>query len=188
MLRPYPEPLVDETAITAIRCSVRSAIRRRWFTPREFDDLVQDAVVHLLTKVDCFDPRRASWSTFCSIVVRSFLSRRRERKSNQKKPESIDEPADRHSSSLAGQIEEQHCVGKRFQKLRPQQEWIELVEDVACLLESLPDELRELCELLKSEDGIAEIADQLGVSRNTIYRRRRRIRECIHFEYMAEYR
>lgn len=35
---------------------------------------------------------------------------------------------------------------------------------------------------------MASVAARMGVSRNTVYRRRRLIRESIQFEYMAEYR
>lgn len=188
MLCPYQKPLVDQKAITAVRCCVRASIRRGWFSPAEFEDLVQDAVVHLLTKADCFDSDRANWSTFCSIVVRSFLSRRRQSQVTRPDAGSLDESSTGETSDRYGQIEEQHCIGKRFQRLRSQSEWIELVEDVSRMLETLPTELRSVGERLRSDEGIAEIAEQLGVSRNTIYRRRQRIRECFRVEYMAEYR
>jgi RNA polymerase sigma factor (sigma-70 family) len=188
MLRRYPDPLVDDHAMRAIRCSVRKAIHRGWFPRDEFEDLVQDAIVHLLRKIDCFDPCRASWATFCSMVVRSFLSRRYRSQCAQANVVSLNDRRSGDQSGFdAGHVEEQHCVGKRFQRIRTEIEWLELEDDISQMVASLPDELREMCELFQEETCMADVAARMGVSRNTVYRRRRMIRESIQFEYMAEY-
>lgn len=188
MLRCYPDPLVDESALRAIRCTVRKAIRRGWFSKDDFEDLVQDIVVQLLNKLDCFDPCRASWATFCSLVAKSTLSRIRRCQRNKTNVESLDDQPEGEATGCgAGQIEERHCVGKRFQRLRSQFEWLELEDDVSLLLELLPESLREICELLCEDSSMSSVASQLGVSRNTIYRRKRLVRESIKLKYMAEY-
>ncbi len=184
MLFPYRQPLVDEMTIRVVRCLVRSAIRKGRFQRAQVDDLVQDSIVHLLQKAHCFDPAKACWATFCALVVRNFLSRTK--RNSRRHPESLDSESE--GSMPAGQVEEVHSVSKRFTRLRTEIEWIDIEDDVAFAVDQLPTELREVCEYFQEDTSVAYVAEQLGVSRNTVYRRRQMVRESMVFESLAEYR
>jgi RNA polymerase sigma factor (sigma-70 family) len=183
MLFPYPQPLVDEVAIRAIRCLVRQAIHQGCFRRDQFDDLVQDAVVHLLQKARRFDPGRASWSTFCSLVVRNFLSRL---KTNRRPcTEAFDD--DPQSPHHASQVGESQSLARRFTRYRSEQERIEFEEDISTVLEQLPELLRDVCQGLMDESNVEQAAKQLGVSRQTVYRRKASVRERFIAESLVEY-
>jgi RNA polymerase sigma factor (sigma-70 family) len=184
MLFPYPQPLVDEVAIRAIRCLVRQAIHQGCFRRDQFEDLVQEAIVHLLQKARRFDPGRASWSTFCSLIVRNYLSRLRT--SRSPKAEAFDD--DPQSPHHASQVGESQSLARRFTRYRSEQERIEFEEDICTVLGQLPEDLREVCERFLDEPKVAQVAEQLGVSRQTVYRRRESVRQWFVSESMAEYR
>lgn len=180
MLYPYHQPLVDETTLRVVRCLVHAAIRKGHFRRAQFDDLVQDALVHLLQKSHCFDPAKASWATFCTMVVRHFLSRACASRST--------EFLDTGNSMLASLVDEAQSLSKRFTRHRSETEWIEIEEDVEYAMGQLPDELREVCECFQEDPTVAYAANQLGLSRSTVYRRRQMVRESMVFESLADYR
>lgn len=187
MLHYAREPLVDDIALRAIRCTVKKAIRRGWFRPADFEDLIQDAIVQLLQKMDHFDPCRSSWPTFCSLIANSYLSSAHSRRCRRAQVDSIPDQQDA-GGSAAEQIEERHSVGKRYVRTRTQYEWLDLQEDVTEMIDGLPDQLREVCEIYLVNPNVSVVAASLGVSRNTVYRRRQMIRESTSEMYMDEYR
>jgi RNA polymerase sigma factor (sigma-70 family) len=182
MLYPYRQPTVDETAMRVVRCLVHIAIRKGRFQRNEFEDLVQDALVHLLQKVHCFDPAKGCWSTFCGLVVRNYLSR------TNRGDRHLFESMNAGNTVSANLIEEAHSLSKRFMRIRSETERIEIEEDIATAIGKLPDDLRQLCECFQEDTSVSYVAEQLGVSRGTVYRRREMVRESMVFESMAEYR
>ena len=75
MLFRTPVPSLDEVALKAIRCTVKQWVRSGRIARCDADDLEQDIAIHLLDKRNYFDPARASWSTFCSMIANNYLSR-----------------------------------------------------------------------------------------------------------------
>lgn len=181
-------PIVDEIAIRAIRCTVNLAIRRGWFVKDEFRDLIHDVVIQLLQKKDCFDPTRSSWSTFCTLVARNFLASEVRRRRNRVPLDSLDEPLEGETIPLADSVEDRHSTGRCFCDSRSDQEWVDLRGDLADLFHRLPDPLREFCVNYLERPSYTEVADSLGVSRVTVYRRRHVIREFVAEESLHEYR
>lgn len=184
MLSPYTQPVIDEATVRSIRCLVRIAIRKGWFHRDQFEDLVQDAIVHLLQKIGGFDPSKACWSTFCGMVVRHFLSRLRSGRCNCF--ESFDD--DFQSPQAAGQIDESQSVSRRFTRYRSEHEQVEFQEDVAYVVNQLPAELRDICEHFQINPRVSHVAEQLGVSRQTIYRRKEQVKQWFVCESLSEYR
>ena len=181
-------PIVDDIALKAIRCTVNQAIRRGWFVKDEFRDLIHDIVIQLLLKKDCFDPSRSSWSTFCAMVARNFLASEAKRQRSRVPTDSIDVPLDGDASPLANSVEDRHSIGRCFCDTRSDEEWIDLQEDLAHLLDRLPDSLREFCETYLESPTFVDAAQSLGVSRKTVYRRRHVVREFVAEESLHEYR
>ena len=188
MLHACPEPLVDDIALRAIRCTVKKAIRRGLFRPAEFEDLIQDAIVQLLQKMEHFDPCRSSWPTFCSLITNNFLSTARSRNSRRARVDSLPDQQSGANNAGTEQVEDRHSVGRRYVRTRSQYEWLELNEDVSEMIDGLPDQLREVCESYLVNQNVSDVAASLGVSRNTIYRRHQMIRESTSEMYMDEYR
>ncbi|MEZ6097141.1 MAG: sigma-70 family RNA polymerase sigma factor [Pirellulaceae bacterium] len=181
MLYPYRQPIVDDSTIKVVRCVVRAAIRKGQFRADQFDDLVQDAFLHLMQKAQCFDPAKASWSTFCAMIVRHFLSRSRQLQRTRIERNDTNEFA-------SESIEHRRSPIRHFVRTRTETEWIEFREDVSHAVEQLPDDLREVCECFREEVSVDYVANRLGISRSTAYRRRQMVRESVVFESLAEYR
>lgn len=181
-------PIVDDIAIRAIRCTVNLAIRRGWFVKDEFRDLIHEVVIQLLQKKDCFDPTRSSWSTFCTLVARNFLVSEVRRRRNRVPLDSLDVPLEGETTPLADSVEDRHSTGRCFCDSRSDQEWVDLREDLADLLDRLPDPLREFCESYLEQPTFVDVAESLGVNRKTVYRRRHVIREFVAEESLHEYR
>lgn len=182
------QPIVDEAALRAIRCTVNQAIRRGWFGKDESPDLIHDIVIQLLEKKDCFDPTRSAWATFCTLVARNYLATEARRRRKRAPVDSLDEPLEGDAASLADSIEERHSTGRCFCESRSDQEWVDLREDLADLLNRLPDPLREFCESYLEQPTFVDVAESMGVNRKTVYRRRRVIREFVAEESLHEYR
>lgn len=188
MLRKLPKPLVDEVALKAIHCTVHKAIRRGWFRRFETRDLIHDTVVQLLRRMNSFDPTRSSWSTFCAMVARNFLNTEARRRQRPFAPESLGDPESPNSScSIEDGIEDQHSTGQCFAQKRNRYESIELHEDVMAVIEDLADPLREFCEAYLEDPCFETVAHVLGISRQTVYRRRDVVRERV-FERLQDYR
>lgn len=163
---------IDEIAIKAIRCNIRRAIGRGWFQRYEFDDLLQDVAVHLLEKIDCYDPTRSKWSTFCTLVTRNYLASEAKRRRRLKHVDSIHQTMEGDDCRLDEAIENRHTPGRFFCETRTEYELLEIREYVHHLVERLPDELGGTCESFLNRPTFNETAHHLGVTRHTIYRRR----------------
>jgi len=187
MLRKLPERLVDDIAVRAIRCTVRISIRRGWFPPSELEDLTHDVVVQLLRKMNCFDPTRSSWPTFCTMVARHFLASEARRRQKRMCADSLQDMESSDSTTrVEDSIEDQHATGRCFTRQRSSYERFELREDVSEIVGDLADPLREFCEAYLEESSFSKVAESLGVSRKTVYRRRETVREFVS-EDLQEY-
>lgn len=181
-------PIVDDVALRAIRCTVRRAIHWGWFRRDEIPDLTHDVVIQLLKKKDHFDPTRSRWSTFCSLIARNYLITEARRRRNCVPVDSINEPREGDTSPISDSVEDRHSTARCHCDIRPEQEWIDLQEDLATLIDRLPDPLREFCENYLQRPAFSDVADSLGVSRNTVYRRRNLVREQIAEDCLEEYK
>ena len=170
---------IDGIAIKAIRCTVRRAIRRGWFRRNEFDDLVQDVAVHALEKIDCYDPMRSKWSTFCALVARNYLATEAKRRRRHDHVESIHQTMEGDGCRLDEAIENRHTPGRFFCENRTEYELLEIREYVHHLVDRLPHELSGTCESFLDRPTFSETAHHLGVTRHTIYRRRQMIQDCV---------
>lgn len=191
MLLPNPRPTREEITLKALRCTVKAATRRGLCRISEQEDLVQDAYVHVLKHESEFDPQRASWPTFCSMLTRGFLYRRWKKVHTHPKFESLNEvkftEQGKPYEPMAG-LQEKDMWGYAGRRHRSGNAWSELDSDLGFALSRLPDELRRLCELFLELETLSAVAKQLEVSCKTVYRRRDEIRELLKDSLLDEYR
>ncbi len=181
--------LVDDAAMRAIECTVGRAIRRGRFKACDFKDLVQDAVVELLENLDGFDPTRSSWSTYCTLIARNFVGRKAKRKGVQEQVDSLQDSVDSGDDTpLEEVVENRHLSGRCGCPAISDQERIELREDLPDFLDRLPEPLREFGQSYLENSQYSKVADSLGVSRFTVYRRRNLLRQFVAEESLHEYR
>ena len=150
------------------------------------EDIEQDLIVHLLQRMDRYDPKRASERTFASRVVNHKIvsiirHRRAAQRDNYRVACSIDEPTvDEHGLPTD---QGQTLASDTDRRLLRQTaggaaDTMDLSIDLRRVLDGLEPDLCRLCERLICE-SIAEIARTLGVSRDAIYRRIDEVRQ--HF-------
>ena len=160
------EAIVSEYARAAIRAKAARLSRLPGFQRRDQEDLEQELVVHLLVRLQGFEPERASINTFIDRVldsaVRMELRRAHRLKRGQgRRPESLDSdtptgpmrdavPQDAHSRR----------TGATSADRRDEQTDRDAIQ---AALDSLPDNLRGLSERLM-EIGKTRLAAELGIS------------------------
>jgi RNA polymerase sigma factor (sigma-70 family) len=147
--------------------------------PSDKEDFVQDVLFHAWLQLAAFDPTRSSLRTFCNRVIQNKAASIIEKHVAQKRD------CRRCRASLDEQCDVDHSAGT---KSSPVDVWtdtslytfdnLELGIDVERVIARMPSELRHLARSLMLENS-TEISRTLGLSRATVYRRIRQIRE--HF-------
>ncbi|MGV3483338.1 MAG: sigma-70 family RNA polymerase sigma factor [Planctomycetaceae bacterium] len=191
MLRRFPEPLVDESTQETVRRTVRKAIRKGVFLESDEDDLVQEILVKILLKRDLYDSTRASWPGFCTVLAKDYLYRRRRRERSRPDVQSLDTRQSDNGGNGYREVDrltEGHSIPAKFSRCRPAEELSDLAQDALAAIEKLPPELRQICELSLEFESVTELAQQTGLSRGTIYRRRQQVRIAIKSTCLEDYR
>lgn len=164
--------LVEEADLAAHR------LVRQFSLPRaDLDDVRQDILLDVLSRVSAFDPQRGTLGAFAGTIARHRATRianrvRRERSLFGFNHRSLDDPrfemlGEAISSSdglagLHGAVDEPH-------------QRVEITQDVRRAAASLPRRLRPLCRLLQHTTP-SSAQRTSGLSRATFYRRLREIR------------
>lgn len=169
-----PKDLFNDYARTLIRVKARQLVRRPEFTACEVEDLEQELSLHILTRLDRFDPSRGSINTYFARVVDTaiaMLIRERGRiKRNggagveiESLEKMVDQP-DGAPTSLGGNLSDADA-GHRYQTSHVSDlERSDLRMDVQSVMEELPPELRRMCEQLQRQDK-SDVRRISGLSR-----------------------
>jgi RNA polymerase sigma factor (sigma-70 family) len=179
--------VLNEYARTLIRVKAKQLIRRPGFSRSDEGDVEQDLILHVLKKVQQFDPSRGSINTFVARVVNSAAAMLvRERGRNKRSP-----GEDVEIRSLEMMIEQPEGPTALWATISiadlqrrtggaslSDAELYELVEGVASAIASLPPDLQQVCHSL-SERNRSESERALGLSRRSMKSAMDRIRQ--HF-------
>lgn len=174
--------VIDDYAKELIRIKALQLIGKGGFTESDREDIEQELTLDLLERLPQYNPERASEHTFMARVVDHKIARLIERRTAAKRDRtrtvvSLSRPVDAdegRQEPLAATVEE-GGRGTHVSEARLR----DLALDLTEVLGGLPKQLRTLCELL-SEGDIREAAEEMGVTRRTIYRWIERARG--HFE------
>lgn len=165
-----------------IRRKVRQLTTRAGFSPQDHEDLEQDLLVRVLESQPYFHPARAHRNRFITAVVERHVA-------NILRDRTVGKRDSRGTCSLSvtievrgeGAIELAETVSQRelYARLgrrpRSEAELTQLAADVATVMATLPDGLRNLAERLKTQ-SIAEVARAWGIPRTTLYESIRHLR------------
>ena len=142
------------------------------FAEDEDEDLAQDLILHLLHQWPNYDPARSKPTTFIQNVVDAKVCRlirdQRDPKRDFRRLRSLSEVGD---AAEFGKLD-----GVRGQPERSDQESFELQSDVADITSRLPEELRQVAELLRTK-CIHAAALELGIPESTFRKRIDQLRE-----------
>jgi RNA polymerase sigma-70 factor (ECF subfamily) len=167
---------LSDYAIRHIRRRARQLARTAGFAAQDIEDIRQDLIVDLLERLPKFDPAKASYNTFVTHVVDSKVAtlirdRNCKKRDPRREQRSLNECIDdgeggsvEHVQTIAAE-EADRRLGRQA---RSDQETVELALDIEEVPKRLPDNLRRLCELLKT-GSIADAARAMGVPRTTLH-------------------
>jgi RNA polymerase sigma-70 factor (ECF subfamily) len=167
-----------------------SEYRKSWkcLEREDFDDLLQECLIHWFDVRDGYDPGRdASKQTFMSKVIRNKLGNIIEKSTAEKRKtiyENISLDAllsdDEDAPTLKDKIPDTKSI--------PQQTNIDLRIGLSRACQKLTPQQRKLCKLL-GEDGlsITEASKEMKKHRRHLYREIARIREVFEKEGLKDY-
>jgi RNA polymerase sigma-70 factor (ECF subfamily) len=150
--------------------------------PSDRDDIEQDLWVYLLENLPRFDAERGNIEAFITTVVNrkaASIARRHKRQCRKGSCVSLSTLVPSEGGAfveLGTTIAEDDCDVRLFQDTRQRQDHLEMAIDIAELIAKLPEDLRELCERLKTHT-LTEIARETDVPRSTLVDRLKQIRE-----------
>lgn len=178
----------DEKYITkAVNYWARIAARRLRAASLDREDITQDLLLDLLRRLSAYDSRRSARRTFISRIVKNralSLVGHHEAKMRDANKEkfSLDDtpdPEDADSTTygeLVGHGGIATCTDGRY---RDGERVVALRIDLATAMDGLSPDLRRLAEMIAEGESVQEIARRLGIHRDTVDRRRAKIREII---------
>ena len=176
-----------------IRIKARQAIGKLGLTKQDQDDLEQEIKCDLCKRWSRFNPAKSKAITFASHLVDNAILTIFEHSTADKRD------FHREAFSLDGAISDGHgnsiqaraindSEGSRWLGLdrRHFTEIVDLGIDITGVLTDEPAQLRDLCEHLRSL-SIAEVKDETGIPRGTLYDRKAKVQEIFRKAGLDEY-
>jgi RNA polymerase sigma-70 factor (ECF subfamily) len=180
---------LDPIAKEIIRRKSRYLKRRGGYSVSDLPDLEQELSLHLLKRMQMYDPRKAEWETFVSAVLTTWGANcLRDRYAAKRDPRRLHslptttETGQNESGPAEVMLSEQAHDARLGRHRRSAQGQVELQLDVQEALGRLPEDLRSIAECLK-HNLPAEVARELGLPRTTLYELIARI--CRRFQRMG---
>jgi len=167
---------LNDYARTCIHHMARKLVGRAGYTEDDVEDIEQDLALELLKWLPKFDPEKATFNTLISRVIRwkcrnLLRHRQMELRDHRREECSLNDEID---DGEGGQVNRVATISQDEHDLRigkynrSAQERTDLQLDVAAALADLPDDLRQIAEMLQTM-SIADVARELGVSYSTFY-------------------
>ena len=183
---------IDEYAARLIKHKARQMVGTAGYSFSDMPDLEQELVADLLQRLPRFNPTIAKMSTFVSRIVEhriaTILEARNASCRDWKRcQDSLNEPLSNNEGEF---YEFMDLVRSPTIGLDDDGESIEdaysFAIDFKKAMESLPEDLQEICQLLKGH-SLTDVAQQLDMPRTTLYSKLRTIRNHFSAAGMQEY-
>jgi RNA polymerase sigma factor (sigma-70 family) len=172
---------LDTFSINAIQSKSRRLAGQVNFALSDIDDIEVELALHLRQQLHKYNPERGGIRTFVSRILDNrimvMIAERRTRHFNY---QSISLDAESSQSdgdlSVAEAMGEQDSPASAYLSATEFADQAELRSDLEKALRILTPEQLDLCNRLSAMQSIAEIARETGVSRDTVYERKRQVR------------
>ena len=175
---------IDTYAARLIRIKAHQLLGKAGFTENDRHDLEQELIIDLLQRMRHFNPAKAKKTTFIARIVERHIATLLEARHAQCRDwrlcrVSLNTPHENDKGDtweLIDRVDSQGILGNCEPDIR-ESSANNLHMDIERVLDTLPEDLRDLCERLR-ESNMAEIARETGVARTTLYDKLARIREA----------
>lgn len=168
---------LGEYAHDLIRSKARTLIGREGFHSADCDDIEQELALDLLCRIKNFNPDKGKLTTFMSCIVDHRIAtmieaRRAARRDWRQCLDSLDDPFFQNEGEYSS-----HVLYRLDPRAKSADD-IALAIDLEAVIASLPAELRDFWNRMQTSN-IHRIAKDLGLSRDTLYSRRRRLQAAL---------
>jgi len=167
-------PLIDEYTFQQVRHHSKTLVEQFGFPPDRQDDLQQEMMVFLLKAEMCFNPDKSRPHTFVSRVLANFCKHFRRQESLYAR--------NGWKTIVGTDVAEDFSPDNRSDDTDILQTLIsdEQDQELHAAVKSLPVKLRKLAYALMKNTEKRAVARDLGIGRNSLYRRLEQIRR--HFK------
>lgn len=176
-----------------VRRKVRQIIGRAGFMPQDAEWLQQELILRILQSLPSIDPSQAHRNVFTTTVVERYVANilrdKRAQKRDYRRIGSLNvsiSVTDEGPTELSETIGQRELDARRQRHPRSDEDFAQLMSDLADAITKLPGELRDLAERLKSQ-SVSEIAREMGVPRTTLNSRIARIRQRFEKAGLRQY-
>ena len=152
-------------------------------TANDFEDMLQEFLLAVAVAVEDFDEERGHWRSFAATIIERRAAHLVRDRHNPRRTSGV--PALSLEMLVADEDGVQVPLGNRIGDGEREAmtgryaadlfSLVDLHEDVGALLETLPEELLELCRMLLTRSQ-REVADELGLTRRALRHRLDQIR------------
>lgn len=176
-----------------VKRKVKQIIGRSGYTRQDTEDLEQDLLTRLMQGLKSFDPDVAHRKSFVTAIVeRSVASIIRDAEAQKRDHRRIGslqllvQVTEEGPIELVQTLSDREHNNRHCRDPRNDENLTHLVTDLAAVVDSLPDELRDLAERLKTQ-SISAIAREIGVPRTTLNDTVRRLRHRFEAAGLRDY-
>ncbi len=184
---------IDAYAADLIRHKARQLVGKAGLTENDRQDLEQELMIDLLSRMKHFNPAKGKKTTFLTRIVERRISNILEARFAQcrdwrKCTASLNDPIPGGNDDSTERIEQVSSDGQMGHQGREtiEQRQNDIRFDVDRVIAALPEDLQELCEKLQSSN-MAEIAREMGVPRSTLYGKLTKLRDAFREAGLEEY-
>lgn len=185
---------INPIIISTVRKKARKLIKHKCFLSSDLEDLEQELMIDLLSKLIHYDSSKSSLQTFTQNIIENKASNMirdisRKKRGSQMAICSLYEPIGiGDNKDEAYLLIDTISADSRFYEysISDLTRQLEFEFDVRQVINKLPDNLGKLCKLLQIMT-VAEIAEETGTSRNTVYKALKMLRTIFADSNLQDY-
>ena len=185
---------INPTIISTVRKKARKLIKHKCFLSSDLEDLEQELMIDLLSKLIHYDSSKSSLQTFTQNIIENKASNlirdiSRKKRGSQMAICSLYEPIGvGDNKDEAYLLIDTISADSSFYEysISDLTRQLEFEFDVRQVINKLPDNLGKLCKLLQIMT-VAEIAEETGTSRNTVYKALKMLRTIFADSNIQDY-
>lgn len=185
---------INPIIISTVRKKARKLIKHKCFLSSDLEDLDQELMIDLLSKLIHYDSSKSSLQTFTQNIIENKASNMirdisRKKRGSQMAICSLYEPIGvGDNKDEAYLLIDTISADSSFYEysISDLTRQLEFEFDVRQVINKLPDNLGKLCKLLQIMT-VAEIAEETGTSRNTVYKALKMLRTIFADSNIQDY-
>ena len=185
---------INPIIISTVRKKARKLIKHKCFLSSDLEDLEQELMIDLLSKLIHYNSSKSSLQTFTQNIIENKASNMisdisRKKRGSQMAICSLYEPIGvGDNKDEAYLLIDTISADSSFYEysISDLTRQLEFEFDVRQVINKLPDNLGKLCKLLQIMT-VAEIAEETGTSRNTVYKALKMLRTIFADSNIQDY-